>query len=75
MIERPDWNDEANKIVELIIEKALKQVSERGATGWSLAFEALFHASQERYRNKLFAWPTNLAEKSDVEQFLITLGL
>jgi hypothetical protein len=74
-IDRPNWNDKATEIAELIIEKALKQVSEQGPTGWPVAFKALFQASRERYRNKLFGWPTNLAEKSDVEQFLTTLGL
>lgn len=74
-IDRPDWNHKASKIAELIIEKALKQVSEQGPTGWPIAFKALFQASQERYRDKLFAWPTNLGEKSDVEQFLATLGI
>jgi hypothetical protein len=74
-IDRPNWNHEASKIAELIIEKALKQVSEQGPTGWPIAFKALFQASQQRYRNKLFDWPTNLGEKSDVEQFLATLGI
>jgi hypothetical protein len=73
--DRPNWNSEATKIAELIIEKALSKVSEQGTTGWPLAFKALFEASSERYRNKLFAWPTDLAEKSDVEQFLTKLGL
>lgn len=73
-LDRPNWNNEASKIVELII-AALKCVSEQGTTGWPTAFKALFHASQERYRNKLFAWPTNLAERADVDQFLATLGL
>ncbi len=73
--DRPNWNGEASKIAELIIEKALRNVSERGTTGWPLAFKTLFEASSERYRNKLFAWPTDLAEKSDVEQFLTRLGL
>jgi hypothetical protein len=73
--DRPNWNSEASKIAELIIEKALRNVSERRTTGWPLAFKALFEASSERYRNKLFVWPTDLAEKSDVEQFLTRLGL
>lgn len=73
--DRPNWNGEASKIAELIIEKALREVSERRTTGWPLAFKALFEASSERYRNKLFVWPTDLAEKSDVEQFLTRLGL
>jgi hypothetical protein len=72
---RPNWNSEASKIAELIIEKALRKVSEQGTTGWPLAFKALFEASSERYRNTLFAWPTDLAEKSDVEQLLTRLGL
>jgi len=73
--DRPNWNGEASKIVELIIEKALRKVSEQGTTGWPLAFKALFEASRERYRNKSFAWPTDLAEKSDVERLLTRLGL
>jgi len=73
--DRPNWNSEASKIAELIIEKVLRKVSERGTAGWPLAFKALFGASSERYRNKLFAWPTDLAEKSDVEQLLTRLGL
>lgn len=73
--DRPDWNSEASKIAELLIEKALKKVTEQGTTGWPLAFKALFEASRERYRNKFFAWPIELTEKSDVEQFLTTLGL
>jgi hypothetical protein len=72
---RPNWNSEASKIAELTIEKALRKVSEQGTTGWPLAFKALFDASSERYRNKLFAWPIELTEKSDVEQFLTKLGL
>lgn len=72
---RPNWNSEASKIAELMIEKALRKVSEQGTTGWPLAFKALFEASSERYRNKLFAWPIDLAEKSDVEQFLTRLRL
>jgi len=72
---RPDWNSEASKIPELIIEKALRNVSEQGTTGWPLAFKPLFEASCQRYRNKFFAWPTDLAEKADVEQFLTRLGL
>lgn len=73
--DRPNWNSEAREIAELIIEKALREVSVKGTTGWPLAFKALFEASRERYRNKSFAWPTDLAEKSDVEQFLTRLGL
>jgi hypothetical protein len=74
-LDRPNWNDEAGKIAGLVIGKALKQVSEQRPKGWPLAFKDLFQASRERYRNQLFAWPTNLAEKSDVEQFLTKLGL
>ena len=73
--DRPNWNDEASKIAELIIDEALRKVSEQGTTGWPLAFKALFEASRERYRDKLFTWPTDLAEKSDVEQFLTRLGI
>lgn len=73
--DRPNWNGEASKIVELIIGKALRKVSEQGTTGWPLAFKALSEASGERYRNKSFAWPTDLGEKSAVEQFLTRLGL
>lgn len=73
--DRPNWNSEACKIAELIIEKALRYISEQRTTGWPLAFKALFEASRERYRNKSFAWPTNLAAKIDVEQFITRLGL
>lgn len=73
--DRPNWDSEASKVAELILEKALRKVSEEGTTGWPLAFKVLFEASRERYRNKSFAWPIDLAEKSDVEQFLTRLGL
>jgi hypothetical protein len=72
---RPDWNREARTIVELILEKALKNISEQGTTGWALAFKVLFTASTERYRNKSSVWPTDLSEKSDVAQFLTRLAL
>jgi hypothetical protein len=72
---RPNWNVEASKIVESILDKALKSVSEQGNTGWPIAFTSLFEASIARYRNKLSVWPTDLAEKSDVDRFLGSLGL
>jgi hypothetical protein len=72
---RPDWNREARTIVELILEKALKNISEQGTIGWASAFKILFAASTERYRNKSSVWPTDLSEKSDVAQFLTCLGL
>jgi hypothetical protein len=75
MTDRPNWNSEANKIVELILEKALKNISEQGNAGWPLAFKALLEASKDRYHNKFSVWPSNLSEKSDVERYLKSLGL
>lgn len=71
--DRPDWNHEAISIVNLVFD-ALKDVSEHGGN-WQPAFKDLYDSSTARFREKLYAWPTYLCEKSDVEQYLKGLGL
>ncbi|MGB9404174.1 MAG: hypothetical protein WCA98_11580 [Candidatus Acidiferrales bacterium] len=70
---RPDWNQEAIPILDLIF-GALKDVSDQ-ASDWRQPFRDLHHATTSRYRDKSYDWPKNLCEKSDVEQYLRTLGL
>ena len=71
--DRRDWDKDAVSIVESILE-TLKWVSEQSGA-WRTPFRDLHTASAARYRDKTYGWPTNLCEKSDVEQYLINLGL
>jgi hypothetical protein len=71
---RPDWDNCSARIVEDIL-TCLGNVSAPGNNLWPTAFRALHDASLARYKNKSSDWPTNLAEKSHVEQYLISLGL
>lgn len=70
---RPDWNEEAARIVEAILE-ALKCVSEQ-MSKWQQPFRDLYNASTARYRDKVSVWPVTLCEKSDVDKYLTSLGL
>ena len=70
---RPDWDRDAVSIVALIFE-TLKWVSEQ-SVAWQPPFKELYNASTARYRDKSHTWPANLREKSDVEQYLRSLGL
>ena len=69
---RPDWNCHASLIVDLLL-KALEYVSERGP--WQRPFRALNDACIKRYRDMSSDWPSNLSEKSDVDRYLMDLGL
>ncbi|MGO9088530.1 MAG: hypothetical protein ACLP6G_03520 [Terriglobales bacterium] len=69
---RPDWNHEAAKIVELIL-NCLKCVSEQGGR-WQTPFKALYGATASRYRDKSYEWPKELCEKSDFEKYVTALG-
>jgi hypothetical protein len=70
---RPDWNDEAVLIVEVIF-KSLEYASEQKGR-WQTPFRELYKAAVERYRNLSYNWPTILGEKSAVYQYLDALGL
>jgi hypothetical protein len=70
---RPDWNQEAIPIVNLILD-ALKYASDQEGD-WQRPFRDLHDAANMRYREKSYVWPNDLREKPDVEQYLKALGL
>jgi hypothetical protein len=70
---RPDWNSEAIRIVELLLECAKYVSGQRG--GWQQPFKDLYEAADGRYRDKFYRWPSKLGEKADVEEYLTSLGL
>ena len=70
---RRDWDTEAVSIVALIFE-TLRWVSQQ-SVAWQPPFKELYNASTARYRDKSHTWPAILGEKSDVEQYLRSLGL
>jgi hypothetical protein len=71
---RRDWDREAAPLVEKLIFESLTYAS--GQSGpWQQPFKDLHAASVARYQDKSYVWPGKLCEKSDVERYLIGLGL
>jgi len=71
---RQEWDDKAAPLVEKL-HACLKSVAEAAPGGWAKAFCRLYEASIERFQDKSSQWPSDLREKSDVEQYLTSLGL
>jgi hypothetical protein len=71
--DRADWDRDATSMVRLIFEALNHAANHTGK--WRQPFKELYDSSTARYGDKSFAWPAHLCEKSDVENYLRSLGL
>lgn len=70
---RLDWNIENSTMVRLLLD-ALKEASLQSSK-WQQPFMDLYLASAKRLTSRAYAWPKELTEKADVNNYLTTLGI
>ena len=71
---RQDWDREVRVIAEKLIFDCLRHASERSGD-WQRPFKSLLDATEGGYGDKSYPWPKCLGEKSDVENYLKSLGI